>query len=504
MSQPFFWGVAISAYQAEGGYNRPGEPQTNWAEAEQLGTVDPLGDASQFMAHYQDDLRRCRALGLNAFRLSIEWSRVQPTCESGPGEPPPFDQDALTQYAEILAACRDLGLEPIVTLHHFVHPAWLGSDPWLTPEIQPLFAAFVREVVVSMNRFLVSLGQDPIRYFITINEPNMLVMSTYLGDQFPTKAPRGLRSATQAFAGLIEAHLRSYGLLQDLYQAEGWGDVMVTFNNYTSDVYWLDRAWTDLMMFREWGIPREKVLQSLGERAKRFNSALGAFEGQHMGVASRILGALIRRLADGIAQRGMTSLCFDRLITQIYDAPRSLMMDYVAFDYYDPFCAHSIRLPALAELFKRSKHPFEGFRNSLFSKWWDWRVLPEGLRFFACDLHQAYPDKPLLIAENGIAHRCDLDNRLAPRADGVRRSTFIRMHAGEVVALVREGIPLMGYLYWSLFDNYEWGTYSARFGLFSLDYEKGTDRRLEDHFGDRASEAYAEIVRSACLASASD
>ena len=70
----FLWGVAISAYQSEGGYNRSGEPQTNWALAEKRGDVDPLGDATRFFSHYEEDLRRCLALGLNAFRMSIEWS----------------------------------------------------------------------------------------------------------------------------------------------------------------------------------------------------------------------------------------------------------------------------------------------------------------------------------------------------------------------------------------------------------------------------------------------
>jgi beta-glucosidase/6-phospho-beta-glucosidase/beta-galactosidase len=500
MTQPFLWGVAISAYQSEGGYNRPGEPQTNWAKAEAAGVVDPLGDASQFLSHYEEDLRRCRDLGLNAFRMSIEWSRVQPTHTNAQSEPPPFDQDALRQYAGVLTACRDLGIEPIVTLHHFVHPAWLGSDPWLTTDVQRLFEVYVREVVLTMNRFLVSLGHDPIRYFITINEPNMLVMSTYLGDQFPTEAPRGLASAIRAFTGLITTHVQTYNLLHDLYRDEGWGQVKATINNYTSDIYGLDRLWTDLLMLREWDVPRSEARALLQNKATAFNQALVGFDSRHMGWASRILGSLIRCFAEWVGQRGMASKTFDELLDVIYASPRKVIQDYVAYDYYDPFCAHSIRFPSLQELLKPGKQPFEGLRNSLFSKWWDWRVLPEGLRFFSQSMAQAYPGKALLIAENGMAHRCDRDNRLAPRADGMRRSAFIRMHAGEVVALVQEGVPLIGYFYWSLFDNYEWGTYSARFGLFSLDYEKNTERRPEDHFGDRPSETYAEIVRSARLA----
>src|SRR3954471_15058481 len=114
-SEPFLWGVATSAYQSEGGYNGPGQPQTNWAAAERRGDVAVTGAAADFWTRYEEDFARCRELGLSAFRLGIEWSRVQPAAGA-------FDDVALDHYATILASCRAHGLEPVVTLHHFVHP----------------------------------------------------------------------------------------------------------------------------------------------------------------------------------------------------------------------------------------------------------------------------------------------------------------------------------------------------------------------------------------------
>ena len=73
--EEFLWGVATSAYQAEGGYNGPGQPQTNWAAAEARGDVASTGRAADFWNRYEEDFARCRALGLNAFRLGLEWSR---------------------------------------------------------------------------------------------------------------------------------------------------------------------------------------------------------------------------------------------------------------------------------------------------------------------------------------------------------------------------------------------------------------------------------------------
>ena len=74
----FLWGVATSAYQSEGGYNGRGQPQTNWATVEEKRTVMISGRTADFWTRYEEDFARCREMGLTAFRLGIEWSRVQP------------------------------------------------------------------------------------------------------------------------------------------------------------------------------------------------------------------------------------------------------------------------------------------------------------------------------------------------------------------------------------------------------------------------------------------
>ena len=144
----FLWGVATSAYQSEGGYNGRDQPQTNWAAAERKGDVVTVAEAADFWRRYPEDFARCRSLGLNAFRLGIEWSRVQPTRIDAPGPPPSFDYRALDRYVDMLVQCRQNGLEPIVTLHHFVHPSWLGTDPWLEPSTTEHYCRYVRETLL--------------------------------------------------------------------------------------------------------------------------------------------------------------------------------------------------------------------------------------------------------------------------------------------------------------------------------------------------------------------
>jgi beta-glucosidase/6-phospho-beta-glucosidase/beta-galactosidase len=102
-----------------------------------------------------------------------------------------------------------------------------------------------------------------------------------------------------------------------------------------------------------------------------------------------------------------------------------------------------------------------------------------------------------LIAENGMALRRRANNEHFPRRDKVTRSEFIRAHVHEVERLVGEGLPLIGYMHWSLFDNYEWGSFTPRFGLYALDYQKGAERLAVDFLGDCPSQTYAALVKEA-------
>src|SRR5262249_61969968 len=83
-------------------------------------------------------------------------------------------------------------------------------------------------------------------------------------------------------------------------------------------------------------------------------------------------------------------------------------------------------------------------------------------------------------------------------ADRLTRSARLQLHVKQVCRLVQEGVQLLGYLHWSLTDTCEWGSFTPRFGLFTIDYAKGSERLAQDHVGDRPSETYARLVREAC------
>ncbi len=493
------WGVSTSGYQSEGGYNGEGEPQNNWAAAERSGRVETTGEAAKFWTRYEEDFDRAQAMGLSAFRLGFEWPRIQPSTSTKRLEVAPvFDFDAIDAYADRIAAARRRGLEPVVTLQHFTHPAWLGVDGWLEDRSVNLFAEYVRVTLERVNSRLVAEHRtDPLRWIITLNEPNMLIQNTYLAPHFPGKK-RGLDAGMGVLNRMLAAHVRAYNVIKDLYESRDWGDVEVTTNTFCSDVYWSDQVILDLLCLREGnGVGIHDVEGVFVRNSQALLEALRAAKLPLRTTFFVLLGRLLSWAVRWLAPKRFTSANLRFFLDELKASKRSRVLDFIGLDYYDPFAGHVFRPPNFRDLEFKTKGIKAWLMDGITSKWWDWRMLPEGLHFF-CTYYTKFYDRRLLIAENGMAHRRRRDNRDADRrTDAMTRSEFLRVHLAEVARLRREGCPVVGYLHWSMTDNYEWGSYSARFGLFSVDYSAGAERSVEDHLGDRPSETYAELVAAA-------
>lgn len=492
----FLWGVATSGYQSEGGYNDLGQPQNNWSAWEHQGKVMRTKAAAEFWTRYEEDFQNCKRLGLNSFRLGLEWARIQPSTNTKSAPAPAFDKDALDAYGDMIAACRRHGLEPIVTLHHFTHPAWLGVDAWLSKDTIDCFLEYVRVAVTHINRRLTEHYQlAPIHWYITINEPNILVSNTYLSGQFPGGSERGFGVSFRAYNHLLAAHVRAYNCIHDIYAAEGWTTPQVSLNTYCSDLYWSEKVIWDLLSLRKEGIKPLDLQEWVYSKAQELEFALQKANIPFRRNLPYQLGRLTHWISNRLGHRNFDIKHLDIYVRELEASPRPNVFDYVAIDYYDPFIAHIFRLPSFSD-FEFETKDFRGWLMSgITSKWWDWRSLPEGLHFF-CQFYAKTLGYPILIAENGMALRRKPDNSIAMhRRDQLSRSEFIKAHVQQLVRLQKEGVQLLGYMYWSLTDNYEWGSYTPRFGLFAIDFMAGTDRLVEDHLGDRPSESYAKLVR---------
>lgn len=495
-SEPFLWGVSTSGYQHEGGFNGPDQPHNNWSQWEHQGRVETTGQAAEFWSRYEDDFRRCQAMGLTAFRLSIEWARVQPTTHTQPGSAPSFDLAVLDAYGDRLAACRRYGLEPILTLHHFTHPAWLGTDAWLQPETVEAYLHYVQTTVTHINRRLCDHHQlPPIRWYITVNEPNILVANTYLKGEFPAQS-WGVDPALLAYNHLLTAHIRAYNCIHDIYEAQSWPRPQVSFNTYCSDLYWSEKVIWDLLLVRQRQIAAPQVADYVRHQASEWETQLEQAKLPFERDLAYQVGRVVRWTANWLGDRLFSPDKISGLLTAVTTSPRPQVFDYLAIDYYDPFFAHSLRWPTFSDL-EGHIPDFRGWvMSGITSKWWDWRYLPEGLYFFGQAYAQAFDGCPLLIAENGMALRRTADNRVAARrADALKRSEFLTSHLQQVQRLRQAGVPLLGYCHWSLTDNYEWGSYTPRFGLFPIDFAAGAERLGDDHLGDRPAETYARLIR---------
>ncbi|MGB7414337.1 MAG: family 1 glycosylhydrolase [Thermosynechococcaceae cyanobacterium] len=496
-TQPFLWGVATSGSQSEGGYNGPEQPQNNWSQAEKTGEVMTTGAASEFWQRYEDDFKTCKEMGLNAFRMGLEWPRIQPTTDRETGPAPVFDRAVIDAYADRIAACRRQGLEPIVTLQHFTHPAWLGVDAWLEERTVDAYADYVQVTVTQLNRRLVEVHElPPIHWYITLNEPNILVNNTYLNDQFPSAVEGGLDKIFRAYSHLLAAHVCAYNLIHDTYEAQGWPKPKVSLNTYCSDLYWSDQLIWDLLLSRQLGIERADLADYVYHKAQRLENALGKANFRFKRDLPFRLGQAVRWVANQVGHRTFKAEKLETFFEVLEGSVRSQVVDYLAFDYYDPFLAHTFRFPVFSDFEFQTKGLRSWLMSGMMSKWWDWRSLPDGLYFFSQYYAQAFPDLPILIAENGMALRRKPDNSIAsPRQDQLCRSDFLQAHLEQVQKLRDAEIPLVGYMHWSLTDNYEWGSYTPRFGLFSIDFNQGAERHRVDPLGDCPSETYASFIR---------
>lgn len=198
----FLWGTATAAYQVEGRLTH----SDWWVWEHTPGAIlegHTSGLACDWWRNAEQDLDLAAEMGTNAHRMSVDWSRIEPT----PGH---FDDDALGRYREILQAMRARGLEPMVTLHHFVNPLWLVEMGDFSQEsIVARFQAFTAHVVAALG--------DLVPKWVTINEPMVYIVLRYLESAFPPPPQRGFGPGMTAVRNLLRCHAAAYHTIKEQY-----------------------------------------------------------------------------------------------------------------------------------------------------------------------------------------------------------------------------------------------------------------------------------------------
>ncbi|MGE5708316.1 MAG: glycoside hydrolase family 1 protein [Bacteroidota bacterium] len=398
----FLWGVATAGYQYEGG-----DTTSNWAKWEASGrTTHRIGLALDSYRRWEEDLDLAKGLGLNAYRLSLEWARIEPSRGQ-------IDPAAVQHYHQVLDGLKARGMEPVVTLSHFAYPAWLdsplsgGNGGWESDETLTEYRRWVSWAAKEYG--------PQVKYWITINEPNTVGLCSYLFGAHPP-GKKNPFAYDYVMEQMVKAHQAGYEAIHS-----NDPDAQVSVNPFMFHRRRSHPDYPDGQATRDRGLPT------------------------HLGDWKYL----------------------DRLTPHAGAPNQKRFLDYVAFDYY-----YSTNV---LDLYKAPT-------------WWRWPIYPEGMYEISSDLYERY-HLPLLVAENGFATEGD-----NPRRDGWNREAFLVNHLAQLKRAMKEGVPVLGYMHWSLADNYEWGTYEPRFGLFGVDRRDPSLTRFKTK-GAEVYEAIAEHNR---------
>jgi beta-glucosidase len=424
----FLWGAATAAHQVEGGNDN-----NDWWAWEQTPGHIRNGDKSGMACdwwkdeRYTQDFDLAQSFGHKAHRMSVEWSRIEPR----EGE---WDADAIAFYRRVLTALRDRGMTPLVTLYHFTNPLWLRDQgAWETEAIVPLFERFVTKVVQELG--------DLCDFWVTINEPMIVVLPTYvIGDWPPGK--KDFRLAMRVLTNVLRGHAAAY---HAIHRVQPHARVGIAHNMLPFD-------------------PANPG-SALNRQAVRIQNF----------IYNRMFQLALRdgkiRLPMGIGG----------------SVPQAVgTQDYIGLNFY--FSRRvAVAVRNAGTLFGRTlqPRPWGIAEDDELLKWFGkGEIDPNAFYRTVKWLAEYAPGVPIYITENGI---CDSRDEIRPR--------YLVSYLAALHRAMQEGAPVKGYFHWSLIDNFEWKEgWSLRFGL--IEFDPATQKRTPRP----SAELYARIIRENGLA----
>lgn len=388
----FLWGAATAAHQVEGD-----NTNSDWWEWERrAGTpvAEPSGRACEHYTRYVDDIALLAGVGLNTYRYSVEWARIEPR----EGE---FDVAALDHYRAMTEAVRAAGVTPMVTLHHFTLPKWLADrGGWTDRRAPELFARYCDRVARHLG--------DGVDWWCTINEPGNVAVGGYLGLFGWPPGTRDYSSWERAAQGLVQGHLRA---LDAVKSARPGARVGATHGMQEWEA---NAAGRPAMEHVRW------MFEDYFIDASRDDDFVGVQTYTRVPVVLPGVAGPFARLMVGVR----------------------------------PLC-RTVLPAVMRRAFTTMGGGDAGTRTTQMGYEWRPEAIAATLRRAASKL----PGKDLVVTEHGIA-----------TADDAERIEFVRAGLESVHAVITEGVPVRGYIYWSLLDNFEWAHgYRTTFGLVDVD-----------------------------------
>jgi len=415
----FVWGVATSAFQIEGAATLDGKGPSNWDTFCRVpGAIADGSNGDVACDHYHRwaaDLDIVQSLGVNAYRFSVSWPRVQP---AGSGA---WNDKGLDFYERLVDGLLARGVSPYLTLHHWDLPQALQDQGgWTHRDTVHRFVDYARGLAARLCDRVVSIT--------THNEP--WVMAT-LGYETGLFAPgcKDRRLAMQAAHHLLLSH----GLALQALRADGCASALGIVLNL-SPVQPASAAPEDIAQAR---IEDGRLLRWYMDPL---------FHGRYPQDIVEFLGADAPQMEPGDL------------------AAIAQPMDFMGLNYY-------------SRAVVSAKGPWDATQSGLALTDMGWEIYPEGLTELLLRLHRDYRVPPLFVTENGGAFK---DTLQGGRVHDTGRTAYIASHIAAVGDAMRQGVPMAGYMVWSLMDNFEWASgYEKRFGIVHVDYAT-QQRTLKD------------------------
>ncbi len=437
----FLFGAATAAYQIEGAAHEDGRTDSIWDAFTRVpGAVVGMDNGDVACDHYHrypQDVQLMADLGLQTYRFSTSWARV---CPDG-GAP---NQAGLDFYSRLVDELLDHNILPWLTLYHWDLPQALEEKGgW--PERDTAYR-FLDYATAVHDR----LG-DRVSSWTTLNEPWCASFLSYIGGEH---AP-GRQDPT---AGLAAAHhlLLGHGLvIQELRRRDPELSLGITLNLTVAD-------------------PVDPTDAGDRDAARRIDGQFNRF----------FLDPIFRGEYPADVLEDVAGLGFERVVQpgdlEIISSP----IDMLGVNYYHgelvgahPPVGQTMSTAAPSVRPKRSPFPAaEGVHwhlRDLPLTAMQWEVQPEGLTRLLVRIQEEYAgpaDVQLAVTENGAAY----NDVVAP--DGAvhdaERVEFLEAHLAAILDAIDQGVPVRGYFYWSLMDNFEWAWgYDKRFGIVRVDYD---------------------------------
>lgn len=456
----FAWGTAIAQWQTEGDLGVDGNlVDSNWKRWLEMGKAvggQENGDGNGFGTFFREDIARAKALGLDTFRLGLDWSRIEPT-------PDEFNDAELDHFVEILDAIRAEGLKPVVTLWHWTVPVWVQQpNPDAVGGAVDLIAVKDHAVADDFADFVAHVIpriKDRVDTYTVLNEPFSMIVLGYFEGRFPPGKQLQVGTATDFGINLLYMHAAAYAVIKDLDDVDADADGDTSFVGITmtaNDIY------PDFPGDAEQELAADSINYVFNDWA---------------------MEALTSGKLDVNFDKDFDDADTSPAEGEVAELKNSL--DFIGVQYYGPgkvtdegFLGEVLAgIPPLYGEPLLNVNRYAGDGKLLPRNGMGREISAAG---FADTLNRyAQWGLPLIITENGTTTNAELVDEIgvgdplpAPIPNDAQAAMFLLEHIYEVGLAKERGIDIRGYYHWTLTDNFEWVEGRIQhFGCYSVDFD---------------------------------